>query len=197
MGGPMAANLARAGFELSVWNRTPVRATQFAEEFGATAAPTRREAAAAADVTITMLPDSPEVEQVLFGNDGAAEGMAEGSLAIDMSTIAPSASQEIAERLLERGVGFLDAPVTGSRPKAEDGTLTIMGGGGEADLDGARPVLEAMGELVLRVGPQGHGSMVKLINNTVAAGEGAGAGGAAPAGAPGGGGDRGPPPGGG
>jgi 3-hydroxyisobutyrate dehydrogenase len=171
MGRPMAENLARAGFELSVWNRTAERAAAFADEFvGATAAATPREAAASASVTITMLPDSPEVEQVLLGEpDGAAAGMEEGALAIDMSTIAPTASRAIGERLREKGIGFLDAPVTGSRPKAEDGTLTIMVGGEEDGFERARPVLEAMGELVLRVGPQGHGSMVKLINNTVAA----------------------------
>src|SRR3954451_24507123 len=170
MGRPMAANLARAGVDLTVWNRTAERADEFAGEFeNATAAATPAEAAGAADVTITMLPDSPEVEQMLFGENGAAAGMGEGKLAIDMSTIAPTASRAIGERLREGGTGFLDAPVTGSRPKAEDGTLTIMAGGEEADFERARPVLEAMGELVLRVGPQGHGSMVKLINNTVAA----------------------------
>src|SRR5205823_9032713 len=100
---------------------------------------------------------------------GAAAAMKEGSVAIDMSTIAPTASRAIGERLSRNGIGFLDAPVTGSRPKAEDGTVTIMVGGEEADFDRAKPVLDAMGELVLRVGPQGHGSMVKLINNTVAA----------------------------
>jgi 3-hydroxyisobutyrate dehydrogenase-like beta-hydroxyacid dehydrogenase len=169
MGRPMAANLARAGFDLAVWNRTAVRATEFAGEFGATAAPTPAAAAGAADIVITMLPDSPEVEAVLFGEDGAAAGLGDGKLAIDMSTIAPTASRSIGERLRRGGVGFLDAPVTGSRPKAEDGTLTIMAGGDERDFERARPVLDAMGELVLRVGPQGHGSMVKLINNTVAA----------------------------
>src|SRR3954452_15535466 len=168
MGRPMAANLARAGFELSVWNRTAERAAEFADEFGnATAASTPAEAAREADVVITMLPDSPEVDDVLLGS--AADGLTKGKLAVDMSTIAPTASREIGERLREKGVGFLDAPVTGSRPKAEDGTLTIMAGGEQHDFDRARPVLEAMGELVLRVGPQGHGSMVKLINNTVAA----------------------------
>jgi 3-hydroxyisobutyrate dehydrogenase-like beta-hydroxyacid dehydrogenase len=169
MGRPMAANLARAGFDLTVWNRTGERATEFAGEFAATAAGTPWEAASASDIAITMLPDSPEVEEVLFGEDGAATGLGEGDLAIDMSTIAPTASRTIGERLRGGGVGFLDAPVTGSRPKAEDGTLTIMAGGEERDFERARPVLEAMGELVLRVGPQGHGSMVKLINNTVAA----------------------------
>jgi 3-hydroxyisobutyrate dehydrogenase-like beta-hydroxyacid dehydrogenase len=168
MGRPMAENLARAGFGLQVWNRTSEKAMDFSREFDkATAATTPADAAAAADVVITMLPDSPEVEEVLLGS--AAEGLTEGKLVIDMSTIAPTASREIGERLREKGVGFLDAPVTGSRPKAEDGTLTIMVGGDEPDFDRARPVLDAMGELVLRVGPQGHGSMVKLINNTVAA----------------------------
>src|SRR3954447_9046353 len=168
MGRPMAANLARAGFELSVWNRTAERAAEFADEFGnATAASTPAEAAGEADVVITMLPDSPEVEDVLLGS--AADGLTKGKLAVDMSTIAPTASREIGERLRERGVGFLDAPVSGSRPKAEDGTLTIMAGGETADFERARPVLEAMGQLVVHVGPQGHGSVVKLINNTLAA----------------------------
>jgi 3-hydroxyisobutyrate dehydrogenase len=168
MGRPMAENIARAGFPLTVWNRTSDKAAGFAQDFdNATAAGTPAEAAANAGVVITMLPDSPEVEDVLLGS--AAEGLTEGKLAIDMSTIAPTASREIGERLREKGVGFLDAPVTGSRPKAEDGTLTIMAGGEQQDFDRARPVLDAMGELVLRVGPQGHGSMVKLINNTVAA----------------------------
>jgi 3-hydroxyisobutyrate dehydrogenase-like beta-hydroxyacid dehydrogenase len=169
MGRPMAENLARAGFGLTVWNRTAERAQSFAEELGATAAPSAAEATRGAGVAITMLPDSPEVEDVLLGSGGAAEAMSEGSLVIDMSTIAPTASRAIGERLRQRGIGFLDAPVTGSRPKAEDGTLTIMVGGEQADFDRARPVLEAMGELVIRVGPQGHGSMVKLINNTLAA----------------------------
>ncbi len=106
---------------------------------------------------------------MLFGPDGAAEGLGEGGLAIDMSTIAPSASRAIGDRLRERGIAFLDAPVTGSKPKAEDGTLTIMVGGEAADFERARPLFEAMGKLVLHVGPQGHGSMVKLINNTTAA----------------------------
>ena len=169
MGAPQAANLARAGFELMVWNRTRTRAEQFSAEHGAHVAVSPADAAAWADVTITMVPDVPEVETVLFGERGAADGLREGSVAIDMSTIAPSASVSIGERLRAQGVGFLDAPVSGSRPKAEDGTLTIMVGGREADFERARPVLDAMGELVVHVGPQGHGSLVKLINNTLAA----------------------------
>jgi 3-hydroxyisobutyrate dehydrogenase-like beta-hydroxyacid dehydrogenase len=95
--------------------------------------------------------------------------MRRGSLAIDMSTIAPDVSVSIGERLAADGIGFLDAPVTGSRPKAEDGTLTIMAGGSETDFERGKPVLEAMGQLVIHVGPQGHGSIVKLLNNTTAA----------------------------
>jgi 3-hydroxyisobutyrate dehydrogenase-like beta-hydroxyacid dehydrogenase len=169
MGNPQAANVARAGFELTVWNRTPERAEAFASQHsdsGVRVAETPAEAARGADVVITMVPDTPEVEEVMFA---AADGMAEGTLAIDMSTIAPTGSRSIGERLSERGIHFLDAPVTGSRPKAEDGTLTIMVGGDPDDFERARPVLEAMGQLVVHVGPSGHGEMVKLINNTLAA----------------------------
>ena len=169
MGSRMAANLCRAGFEVHAWNRTRARAEELAEAHGAVAADTPAAAAAEAGLAITMVVDSPEVEAVLFGEDGAAQGLGESGLAIDMSTIAPSASRAIAERLSERGIGFLDAPVTGSKPKAEDGTLTIMVGGEAADYERALPLFEAMGKLVLHVGPQGHGSMVKLINNTTAA----------------------------
>jgi 3-hydroxyisobutyrate dehydrogenase-like beta-hydroxyacid dehydrogenase len=165
MGSRMAANLLRAGFDVTVWNRTRERA----EEHPAKAADSPADAARGADATITMVIDAPQVEAVLFGPDGAAEGMGPGTLAIDMSTIAPSASRAIAERLAERDVRFLDAPVTGSRPKAEDGTLTIMVGGAAEDHERARPLFEAMGELIVYAGPQGHGSMAKLINNTVAA----------------------------
>src|SRR3954447_9161084 len=169
MGWPQAANIARAGFDLTVWNRTRTRAEQFSAEHGGHIAGSAAEAAANADVTITMVPDVPEVEEVIFGDRGAAAGLREGSLAIDMSTIAPDASMSIGERLRQQRVGFLDAPVSGSRPKAEDGTLTIMVGGEAADFERARPVLEGMGQLVVHVGPQGHGSLVKLINNTLAA----------------------------
>ena len=169
MGSRMAANLCRAGFEVHAWNRTRARAEELAAEHGALVADSPAEASAAAGIAITMVVDSPEVEAVLFGPDGAAEGLGEGGLAIDMSTIAPSASRAIADRLGERGVALLDAPVTGSKPKAEDGTLTIMVGGEATEFERAKPLFEAMGRLVLHVGPQGHGSMVKLINNTVAA----------------------------
>jgi 3-hydroxyisobutyrate dehydrogenase len=173
MGRPMAANLVKAGFQVTVWNRTRSTADEFAAEHETgkvRVAGTPAGAAAAAQAVITMVPDGPQVEEVLFGPHGAAESLAMVDLAIDMSTIRPTASRRIGERLRqERGAGFLDAPVTGSRPKAEDATLTIMAGGEERDFERARPVLDAMGQKVVHVGPQGHGSMVKLINNTLAA----------------------------
>ena len=172
MGGPMAANLVSAGFQVTVLNRTRERAEAFVEEHGGDTriAHTPAQAAASAQLVITMVPDAPQVEEVLFGPDGAAEGLSMIDLAVDMSTIAPTAVRRIADRLRsERGAAFLDAPVTGSRPKAKDGTLTIMVGGEAGDFERARPAFDAMGELVVHVGPQGHGAMVKLINNTLAA----------------------------
>jgi 3-hydroxyisobutyrate dehydrogenase-like beta-hydroxyacid dehydrogenase len=169
MGDPMAANLARAGFELSVWTRTAEKATRFASEHGARAAATPAEAAAGAQAVITMVPDSPEVESTLVGADGAAGGLASGALAIDMSTIAPTAAKALGERLAESGIDFLEASVSGSRPKAEDGTLTIMAGGERGAFERALPLLEAMGERIVHVGPHGHGQLAKLLTNTMGA----------------------------
>jgi 3-hydroxyisobutyrate dehydrogenase-like beta-hydroxyacid dehydrogenase len=169
MGSRMAANVARGGFELTVWNRTRERAERAAEATGARLAGTPAEAAAGADAVITMVVDSPEVEAVLFGENGAAAALEPGALAIDMSTIAPKAVAAIGERLGEHGVGFIDAPVSGSSPKAEDGTLTIMVGASQEDYERALPLFESMGELIVHCGPRGHGQMVKLLNNTLAA----------------------------
>jgi len=170
MGGPMAANLANAGFELAVYTRTREKAERFAEEHTrATAAPSPREAAEGATAVITMVPDAPEVEEVLLGDEGALHGLADGALAIDMSTIAPTAAKAIGERLDDDGVAFLEAPVSGSRPKAEAGTLTIMVGGEEADFERAKPLFDAMGELIVHVGPRGHAQLAKLLTNTMGA----------------------------
>jgi 3-hydroxyisobutyrate dehydrogenase-like beta-hydroxyacid dehydrogenase len=165
MGSRMARNLRAAGFGTVVWNRTRSKA----EELGDPIADTPRAAAEQADVVITMVVDAPQVEEVLFGENGAAEGLTEGALVVDMSTIAPSAVKTIAGRLAERGIGFVDAPVTGSKPRAEDGTLTIMAGGSPEDFARARPLFEAMGRLIVHCGPSGHGAMVKLLNNALAA----------------------------
>ena len=169
MGSRMAANLVRAGHELTVFNRTRERADAWAAEHRAAVAATPAEAAAAAEVVITMVVDGPQVEAVLLGPDGAAQGAEPGTLFADMSTIAPSTTREIGAALSERELRMLDAPVTGSSPRAEAGTLTIMVGGDDADVAWAMPLFEVMGELIVHVGALGQGQMVKLVNNAVAA----------------------------
>jgi 3-hydroxyisobutyrate dehydrogenase-like beta-hydroxyacid dehydrogenase len=169
MGSRMAASLRRAGHELTVYNRTRATAEAWAAEHGAGVAATPAEAGAAAEVVITMVVDGDQVREVLLGPGGVAEGAAPGTLCVDMSTIAPSQTRAIGSALAERGLSMLDAPVTGSAPRAEDGTLTIMVGGERRDFERAQPLLEAMGALVLHVGPLGQGEMLKLVNNAVAA----------------------------
>jgi 3-hydroxyisobutyrate dehydrogenase len=169
MGSRMAANLRRAGYELTVFNRTREKAEAFASEHGGTVADTPADVGAASDVVITMVVNGAQVETVLFGEDGVAARAGEGTLCVDMSTIAPADTRRMGAALGERGIGFVDAPVTGSSPKAEDGTLTIMAGGTEADFARARPLFDVMGELVVHVGELGQGQTVKLINNAVAA----------------------------
>jgi 3-hydroxyisobutyrate dehydrogenase-like beta-hydroxyacid dehydrogenase len=169
MGAPMAASLARAGVELTVWNRTAAKAERFAAEHRVAVAGSPAQAAAGAEAAITMVVDAPEVEEVLLGAGGAAGALAPGALCIDMSTIAPTAALAIGARLREAGLELVDAPVTGSRPRAEDGTLTIMAGAREEAFARARPLLEAMGRLVVHVGPPGHGAMTKVIANTITA----------------------------
>jgi 3-hydroxyisobutyrate dehydrogenase len=170
MGSRMAANLRRAGAELTVYNRTRERADAWAAEHGGTVAQTPADVGAASDVVITMVVDGTQVTEVLLGEDGVAEGAAPGSLCVDMSTIAPGDSRRLAAALAQRDIGFVDAPVTGSSPKAEDGTLTIMASGARGDFERTLPLFEAMGELIVHVGEEvGLGEMVKLINNAVAA----------------------------
>jgi 3-hydroxyisobutyrate dehydrogenase-like beta-hydroxyacid dehydrogenase len=170
MGSRMAANLARKGFELTVWNRTAATAEAFRAQHPEVAvAATPADAADGAAVIVTMVVDGPQVRSVLLGEDGVIDGAAPGALAIDCSTIGPSAAREIGAELASHGIELVDAPVTGSSPKAEDGTLTIMAGGSDDAFARARPLLEAMGTLIVHAGPLGHGQMVKVINNAVAA----------------------------
>jgi 3-hydroxyisobutyrate dehydrogenase len=170
MGSRMAANVARAGFELTVWNRTESRAEEFcAQHPEAKLAATPGQAAADSEIVVTMVVDGAQVEQVLLGDAGVASTAGPGTLCVDCSTIGPSWARGIADRLAERQIRMVDAPVTGSSPRAEDGTLTIMAGGSEEDFARARPLLEAMGSLIVHAGPLGQGQMVKLVNNSVAA----------------------------
>jgi 3-hydroxyisobutyrate dehydrogenase-like beta-hydroxyacid dehydrogenase len=169
MGSLMAANLARAGFALTVATHTPGKAQRWVDEHGGEAVDSPADVARASDVVITMVVDGEQVSEVLLGPDGLIEGAAEGLLCIDMSTIAPGHAREIAARLAERGIGFVDAPVTGSTPRATDGTLTIMAGGTDEDIARAMPLFDAMGEVILHVGPLGHGQTIKVISNSVSA----------------------------
>ena len=169
MGGAMAANVARAGFEVTAWNRTPGRATELAD-LGVALAPTAAAAAAASDVIVTIVSDTPDVEAILFGPDGVASGARPGSLVVDMSTISPSATRDFAVRLGERGVTMLDAPVSGGSEGARKGTLSIFVGGDAADLERARPVLAAMGTTITHLGPIGSGQAAKAVNQVILAG---------------------------
>ena len=169
MGSRMAANLRRAGFEVTAWTHTPGKARAWAGEHGATPVDTPADVAAASDVVVSMVVDGGQVESILLGDDGAAGGARVGALFVDMSTIAPADARRIGATLDGRGVAFVDAPVTGSSPRAEAGTLTIMAGGRPEDFERARPLFSAMGEVVVHVGELGQGQTVKLINNAVAA----------------------------
>ncbi|HWM08283.1 MAG TPA: NAD(P)-dependent oxidoreductase [Solirubrobacteraceae bacterium] len=169
MGSRQAASLRREGFELTVFNRTRERAEAWAAEHGGHVAASPREVAERSDVVITMVVDGEQVERMLLGEDGAVEGAADGTLFVDMSTIGPLDARRIGAALGERGHGFVDAPVTGSSPKAEDGTLTIMAGGSDEDMARAMPLLEAMGEIIVHVGDVGTGQQVKVLSNAVSA----------------------------
>src|SRR3954451_5547500 len=169
MGSRMGANLRAAGFDVVAWTRTPGKAEAWAQEHGAGAASTPAEAARDVDTVISMVVDGAQVATVLLGDDGAARGARAGTLFVDMSTIAPADALRLGAELDGLGMRFVDAPVTGSSPAAEAGTLTIMAGGEERDVADARPLFEAMGKLIVHVGPRGKGQAVKLVNNAVAA----------------------------
>src|SRR5579875_173646 len=156
MGIPMARNILRAGFPLTVWARRREAAEPLLAD-GAKWASSAAGLARESGVVITIVTNSPDVREVVTGPGGILEGAREGLVVVDMSTIAPSVSREIAAEAGERGVAFLDAPVSGGTQGAEAGTLTIMVGGDADALETARPVLEAMGKRIFHVGPSGSG----------------------------------------
>ena len=166
MGRPMAENLIEAGHDLVAYNRTREKAEELD---GATVADTPREVAEQSDIIITMLPDSPQVEEVLTSEDGVLEGVKEGALIVDMSTISPVVTEELSEKTRERGASMLDAPVSGGDVGAIEGTLSIMVGGSEEDFGRALPLFEVMGGTVTHVGPVGTGQVVKAANQIVVA----------------------------
>ena len=167
MGLPMARNLIKNGFAVTAYDVNP-QAVTVAAAAGMTAAASLAEAVATADLVITMLPSSPHVESVYTGDGGVLAAARKGLLCVDMSTIDPGVSRRVAAQAAERGVRFMDAPVSGGVPRATEGTLAIMVGGAQADFDEAFPALSAMGANVIRVGPVGSGEVVKLCNNLIA-----------------------------
>jgi 2-hydroxy-3-oxopropionate reductase len=168
MGMPMARNLMEAGYELTVHNRSPEKAEELGKE-GATVAASPKEATQKSDIVITMLPDSPQVREVVAGEDSVLEGISEGALLIDMSTISPVVTEELAEAVKEKGASMLDAPVSGGDVGAIEGTLSIMVGGEEGDFERAKPLFEAMGKTITHVGPVGAGQVTKAANQVVVA----------------------------
>jgi 2-hydroxy-3-oxopropionate reductase len=169
MGCPMAENLMEAGYDLVLQNRSPEKAERLAEEGNATAAGSPREVAEACDIVITMLPDSPDVEAVVAGEGGILEGIRDSALLVDMSTISPVVTEELAAKAEDKGASMLDAPVSGGDVGAIEGTLSIMVGGSEEDFERARPLFEVMGGAVTHVGPAGTGQVVKAANQIVVA----------------------------
>jgi len=167
MGLPMAANLVKKGFTVTAFDMNPA-AVKAATAVGAAAAASAAEAVAGADLVITMLPSSPHVESAFTGDGGVLMAARKGTLLVDMSTIDPAVTRRLAAAAAERGLRFVDAPVSGGVPRATDGTLAIMVGGAPADVEAARPALAAMGANVIHVGGVGSGEVAKLCNNLIA-----------------------------
>lgn len=165
MGRPMAQHLIATGQKVYLHRVKP--ASQALVDQGGIAADSAREVAENADIVILMLPDTPDVEQVLFGGNGVAEGLSPGKLVIDMSSISPVATKQFAERLRARGIGYLDAPVSGGEVGARNAALTIMVGGSEADFARALPLFEKMGKSITHVGANGDGQTAKVANQIV------------------------------
>lgn len=165
MGAPMASNLLRAGYALTVSIHRRREAAASLAEQGATVVDSPRQLGERSDIVITMVPDAPQVEEALFGPQGAAQALAAAAVCIDMSTISPVATRAIAARLAERGVAMLDAPVSGGPGRAASGELAIMVGGDREVFDRCEPVLRCMGDKITYVGASGSGEVVKLCNN--------------------------------
>jgi len=170
MGAPMARNALKAGFPVTVTNRTLTRAEPLAKD-GATVVKTPREVAERSDIVVTMVPNTPHVEAAVFGPDGVAAGAREGLLLIDMSTISPTATRELAERAAKNRPPFqtLDAPVSGGEIGAIEARLSIMIGGDEADVKRATPLFEALGKTIVHIGDHGAGQACKLANQVAVA----------------------------
>jgi len=165
MGRPMAERLIRAGHSVRIHRVKP--ASQYLTEIGGIAEESAQAAVRNAQIVILMLPDTPDVESVLFGSQGVASGISAGAILVDMSSISPLATQDFARRLSEAGAHYVDAPVSGGEVGAKNGTLSIMVGGDEHHLAGIRPILEILGQTITHTGPVGAGQFVKIANQIV------------------------------
>jgi 3-hydroxyisobutyrate dehydrogenase len=169
MGLGMSLNIVKAGHEVTVHNRTREKEESVTKE-GVRRAESPKEAAEGSEIIVTMVSDTPDVEEVVLGANGIIHGAAEGSMVIDMSTISPAATRQIAEKLGKKGIKMLDAPVSGGPEGAQNGTLAIMVGGDRADFEKALPILEILGKTVTHVGPIGAGQITKAINQIIISG---------------------------
>lgn len=169
IGSLIASHLARDPFSLTVWNRTASKALDFAATHSARAASSAAEAVRGAEVVVTCLPSSAEVEAVLHGKQGMIEALERGAVLLDCTSGDPPTSRSIAAELSRRGVGFIDAPVSGGTTAARSGSLTIMWGGDESDFARVRPVIEAFGKKIVHAGPVGAGDALKAVNNALLA----------------------------
>ncbi|MDO6584624.1 NAD(P)-dependent oxidoreductase [Salipiger sp. 1_MG-2023] len=170
MGYPMAGHLARAGHEVTVYNRTVSKAEKWATEHGGAAAPTPREAAMGADFVMACVGNDDDLRSVCLGGDGAFAGMAAGAIFVDHTTVSPMVTRELQAIAAEQGKGFVDAPVSGGQAGAENGQLVVMCGGEQAQYDAAEPVIDAYSKLCRRIGDSGAGQVAKSVNQICIAG---------------------------
>lgn len=164
MGAPMVLNLLKAGYQVKAYNRSDRPSVRLAAEAGAQLLKSSREVAAASDVIITMVTDTPDMEAVILGEEGVAQGAVRGAVVIDMSTVSPRATKEVAAALEQKGIAMLDAPVSGGDVGAQNGTLSIMVGGDQQTFDECLPIFEAMGKKITLIGGHGAGQTTKLCN---------------------------------
>lgn len=170
MGYPMAGHLARAGHQVTVWNRTGAKAQAWAKEYGGRAAPTAKAAAEGAELVMTCVGNDQDLRQVTLGADGVFAGLAKGAIYVDHTTASAELAQELAGIAAERGFGCLDAPVSGGQAGAVNGQLTIMVGGDPATYEKAEPVLKTYAKMIKLMGPAGSGQLAKMVNQICIAG---------------------------
>jgi len=170
MGGPMAGHLARAGYEVKVYNRTRERADAWCREYGGTVAATPAEAADGAEVVFACVGRDSDLREVTLGPDGAFERLGSGAVFVDHTTVSAAIARELGEAARERGAGFVDAPVSGGQAGAENGRLAVMAGGSQADFDRVEPIIDCYAARTVRIGEVGAGQLTKMVNQICIAG---------------------------